>query len=461
MKIPVRHVLSTPPSGRHVPRRAILVASVLIALLNGCAATTNPVANGIPVELLPPELLGSSREKKKPIPLNALGRLTSDEYRLGPGDVLGVWVEGVLGDANTPIPIQSAPLIQARDQLVFPPGAGYPVRVDDNGTLFLPQLPPLMVAKLTVVEAREAIRAAYAQAGILRAGREKILVSLLYPRRYPIVVMREEASNLTAGPEGFTSTSKRGSGHEVHLRGDQNDVLHALALTGGLPGLDACDEIIVQRAVDGCPGKPENPAELLPHPPAAPIVRIPLHWPPDEPLPFGPQDVLLYPGDVVIIYPRELDVYYTAGLLPAGEHVLPRNVDLDVVEAICRVRGPLVNGAIAVSNLSGQLIQPGIGNPNPALLCVLRKTRHGGQINIRVDLNRALCDPKERIPVQPGDILVLQEMPSDALARYFSQTFLNFNIFWEAIHSKYITGVLDISAPDRLPGRLGQVNIIR
>lgn len=435
----------------------MLWLAAALAALPGCAAVTNPVAIGIPVDLLPPELLGKSREFDKPIPLSALGRRATEEYRLGPGDVLGVWVEGVLGDGNAPIPIPQALQVQLRDQYVPPPGSGYPVRVDDNGTLLLPQLPPLLVNKLTITEAREAIRGAYVQAGILRAGREKILVSLLYPRRYPIVVMREEAANLVAGPEGFASTSKRGTGHEVYLRGDQNDVLHALALTGGLPGLDACDEIIIQRALVEAPLAPG----LLPEQAAAaPVVRIPLRWPAEKPLPFGPQDVLLYSGDVVIIHARDKDVYYTAGLMPAGEHILPRDVDLDVIEAICRVRGPLVNGAVAVSNLSGQLILPGIGNPNPVLLSVLRKV-HGGQINIRVDLDRALSDPKERILVQPGDILVLQEKPCDALARYFTQTFLNFNILWEAINTNRVTALFDISAPDRLPGRLGQLNIVR
>jgi hypothetical protein len=426
----------------------------LASLFSGCAAVTNPVADGIPVDRLPQELLGTPREIKKLIPLSALGRPASEEYRLVPGDTLGIWVEGVLGDASNPIPIQQ-PASQTRDQIVLPPGTGYPVRIDDNGTVTLPRLHPLAVAGLTVVQTREVIRAALVREGILQAGRERILISLLYPRRYPIVVIREEATNLTAGPEGFTSTSKRGSGHEVYLPADQNDVLHALALTGGLPGIDAYDEVIIQRAVQGSPQWPEDHAELLTHPPSPPIVRIPLRWPPEEPLPFAPQDVILYPGDVVFVNSRDQDIYYTAGLLPPGEHILPRDVDLDVVEAICRVRGPLVNGATAVSNLSGQLIQPGIGNPSPALLNVLRKTPHDGQVNIRVDLDRALRDPKERILVQPGDVLVLQEKPCEALARYFSQTFLNFNILWEPIHSRHAFGVLDVSAPDRLPGRLG------
>ena len=79
---------------------------------------------------------------------------------------------------------------------------------------------------------------------------------------------------------------------------------------------------------------------------------------------------------------------------------------------------------------------------------------------IRVDLRRALRDPHERILVQPGDVLILQEKPSEAFARYFSQTFLNFDIFWQVFRSKTASGVLDVAAPDRLPGRVGTLNVI-
>ena len=40
-----------------------------------------------------------------------------------------------------------------------------------------------------------------------------------------------------------------------------------------------------------------------------------------------------------------------------------------------------------------------------------------------MDLNRAFRDPRERILIQPGDIIVLQETPGEAFARYFTQTF--------------------------------------
>ena len=45
------------------------------------------------------------------------------------------------------------------------------------------------------------------------------------------------------------------------------------------------------------------------------------------------------------------------------------------------------------------------------------------QINIRVDLNKALRDPRERVLIQPGDIIVLQDTPGEAFAQYFTTTF--------------------------------------
>jgi hypothetical protein len=170
--------------------------------------------------------------------------------------------------------------------------------------------------------------------------------------------------------------------------------------------------------------------------------------------------VVLQTGDVVFIEARNDQLYYTGGLLPAGEHVLPRDHNLDVVQAVLQVRGPLFNGAFSTNNLSGNLLLPGIGNPSPSLLVVLRQTPDGRQVPIQVDLSRAMLDARERILVQAGDVLILQETPGEGVARFFTQTFLNFDFAWQAIRGPFTTGVLNVSAPDRLPGRLEQVTIV-
>ena len=56
-------------------------------------------------EKLPPEVLGRPREDERTIPLPLLRQSPPDAYRLAPGDVLGVWVEGVLGDKGQAPPL--------------------------------------------------------------------------------------------------------------------------------------------------------------------------------------------------------------------------------------------------------------------------------------------------------------------------------------------------------------------
>jgi hypothetical protein len=381
-----------------------------------------------------------------------------------------VYIEGFLGDRNLPLPIHVAPQVQVREQRRLPAATGYPVPVHEDGTITLPLLDPVLVQGKTVAEAQAAIRELYIKKQLLKPDQERILVTLLNSRQYHILVLRQEAAGFNFGPEGLISTGKRGTGHGVDLFAYENDVLHALTQTGGLPGLDALNEVIIFR---GCFRDDQERAALAQQyaslPPGCnfpapanhggPIIRIPLRYPPGEQPPIHPADVVLQTGDVVLVEARDNDFYYTAGLLPSGEHVLPRDYPLDVLRAVVQARGPLFNGAIATNNLSGNLIAPGIGNPSPSLLVVLRQMPNGAQLPILVDINRAILDPRERILVQAGDVLILQEEPGEALTRYFTQTFLNFNLFWQVIHDRFVTGVIDVSAPDRLPNRLGVVNV--
>jgi protein involved in polysaccharide export with SLBB domain len=456
------------PPVRSSPRRAALLlawcALCLSGGLTGCTALTNPVAEGVPVRRLPPEVLGGAREATGTIPLTLLRRKPECLYRLAAGDTLGVWIPGVVGEATLPPPAEIAPAVEIRDQRRLPPAVGYPIPVGPDGTVTLPLIPPVPVAGLTMIEAQAAIRQAYIAKGVLRPEAET-LITLLHPREAHIVVMRQESGNITLGPSGQIAGGKRGTGHLVDLKAGENDILHALAQTGGLPGLDAYDEVIIHRSCFH--SEEERPlilGEISPEVPGrfpvladAPgsTVNIPLRQKPGEPVPFRPEDVELFTGDVVFIEARDPELWYSGGLLPAGEHVLPRDRDLDVVQAITEVQGSLLNGAFAVSNLSGALIEQGIGNPSPSLLTVLRKLPGGGEVPIRVDLNKALCDARERILVQPGDVLILQETPGEALSRWTTRTFLNFSVTWQFIHDRFIQGVLDTSAPNQIPGRIG------
>jgi hypothetical protein len=460
-------------SRRGLPTRALLFFIAAFGLLlGGCAAVTNPVGDGVPVRRVPVELLAIPKGDDHTIPLTLLRQPPPPVYTVAPGDVLGVFIEGFLGERNQPLPIHTGLLPQSRDLRRLTPATGYPVVVQPDGTIHLPQAGKMYVSGKTIVEIQDAIRPFYIEKKVIKPDVQPlILVSLLQPRQTSVLVLRQEALTFGTGPDGLIATSKRGTGFEVDLPGNENDVLHALARTGGLPGLDVCNELIIQRGcfrdaadrsvlMNGLQATPsaKNPLEALGA--GGPIVRIPLRLPPGHPPCLRPEDVILQNGDVVFLEARDEPLFFTAGLLPPAAHVLPRDRDLDVVEAVALSRGPLINGAFGGSNLSGDLVKPGIGNPSPTHLTVVRRTPGGGQLPITVDLGRALNDPSERLLVKAGDLLLLQEKPEEALARWFSQTFFNFDVVWQAFHSRWVTGVIDVSAPDRLTTtRLPTVNI--
>ena len=163
--------------------------------------------------------------------------------------------------------------------------------------------------------------------------------------------------------------------------------------------------------------------------------------------PFTEEEIRLRSGDIVFVPPRETDVYYTGGLLPAREVPLPRDNDIRVVEAILRVGGSVVSGGALVGGFSQTTtLVTGIDRSSPSLLTVLRQTPNGGQVNIRVDLNLALRDPRENLLIQPGDVLVLQETPSEAISRYLTNVF-NVGLLGRYLDRQDATGTATLQLP--------------
>jgi hypothetical protein len=442
--------------------------------LSGCAAITNPVANGIPVRRLPPELLGESREGFETIPLALLRQAPPTAYKLAAGDVVGVWIEGILGEKG------QAPPLHIPESGAQTPAVGYPIPVRDDGTLSLPFIPPVRVQGLTLSEAQEAIRKAYTvDRQILKAGQERILLSLQRPRQYHILVIRQDTGGgeTAAAPTGSTTGlrtgvrtagfvigggggsagTRRGTGFAIDLPAYENDVLHALALTGGFPGTDAVDEVVIERgSFGGAQGRDDLMNALRSCPPGMdPLaasgtgprrIAIPLRTRGGEPPMIRPEDVILRSGDIVYIKAREADVFYTGGLLPSGEYVLPRDTDLDVVEAITRIGGAINSSGISTLNITGTLITTGPGFFSPSLVSVIRKTPGGQQVVIRVDLNKALRDRTERLLIQPRDVVLLQERPDEAFARYLTETF-DFSYLYTFVKTSRALGSLSAISP--------------
>src|SRR5439155_14489177 len=155
---------------------------------------------------------------------------------------------------------------------------------------------------------------------------------------------------------GTAGTLKRGAGFAVDLPAYENDVLHALAQTGGLPGLDAANEVVIQRGyfqdaldrealIDELQAQPHGchfeggAAGRGGH-----TVRIPLRLRPGDVPSIRPEDIVLRTGDIVFIEAREAEFFYTGGLLPPGQFIVPRDYDLDVVQAVSVVGGPMLSG---------------------------------------------------------------------------------------------------------------------
>jgi hypothetical protein len=280
---------------------------------------------------------------------------------------------------------------------------------------------------------------------ILREGEESIIVTLIQKRKVRVMVIREESG-------GQQGVSKRGTGQVVDLPAYENDVLHALSETGGMPGTDARNEIMIYRGlyqsgVDAdailsqvCQSDCEDPCFCseapIPDPPN--VTRIPLRYNPANPPQFAQEDVILDEGDIVIIRSRDEETFFTAGVLGGGEYPLPRDKDLDILAAIAIARGPLGSIGTGVGAVGGgQGGGGGMGGGGrggmqycqPSKAIVIRELACGDQIAIRVDLNKALTNPGERILIQPKDVIVLQYTLDEEVGNVFLNL-IQFNFLW-------------------------------
>ncbi|MCG6157147.1 polysaccharide biosynthesis/export family protein [Rubinisphaera margarita] len=217
----------------------------LLIFTSGCAAF-RPI-RGIPAKALGPEMLGESRSNESTIDLSLLSQTPPRQHLVDGGDVLGIYIEGVLGNPN------QAPPISVPTNPELPPAIGYPFTVRDDGTLSLPMIGSIPVHGMTIRQVEDTLRRIYTvERQILQPGQDRIIVSLQRPRQVKVLVLRQETGGVGGNQfaQGLSinlGQTKRGSGQVVYLPIYKNDVLHALAQTGGLPGLDAENTIYVVR----------------------------------------------------------------------------------------------------------------------------------------------------------------------------------------------------------------------
>ena len=391
----------------------------------GCHAITD-VHESIPASRLPRHLAVEPKEGRQVFPFTALGQEKPVSHIIGAGDQLSVYVFGVLppGTEDTPILQRTQPI----NQRYYPPHgsvvgatAGLPVLVDQDGSVELPLIGKVQLSGLTLPEATIAVKNAYRDKQITKEDSERVIVSLVTARVHRIVVLREDTPNpaVQLVDAGKVDHIHRGSADVIDLPVYENDVLHALSITGGLPGTDAAREIWVFKRSGLDEPHAITSAELQTRASSysesdetrGQVVRIPLTGCPGEQVSFSAKDIVLEDGDVLYV-PRREEYFYVGGLVAGAKIPLPRDEDIDVIEAIAlakgSVGGPLgLSGDVLASGTPGHMVRP-------TRVLILRELPDGRQLPIRVDLARAMVDQKERILIQPNDVVMLQFKPHQA-----------------------------------------------
>jgi hypothetical protein len=409
----------------------------------GCITFTH---RAVPAYRLPDQFQAPSRNCMEPINFAMLAQTPPRDYVLGIGDMLAVSVAGIIPPNTTELPPPISFTTLNREYyppggMLNAPGFGLPLTVKSDGTVTMPLIDPVPVVGLTLTQAAEAIRNSYLTKDVVKEGKDQINVTLLRSRVNRILVLREDASLSAAAVirKGEAILHKRGSGQIVDLPAYESDVLHALTASGGLPGVDATNEVWILRKTMLAPADMEvarakveagieSPEEIVRCVPAhLQAIRIPLKLCCGEPVPFSPEDVVLYDGDILYIEPRRQEYFYTGGLMPGGQIPMPRDEDLDVMEAIALSSGSI--GGIAGTSAAAVLrAGAGVGNIiPPTRVLILRKLPNGQQLPIRVNLTQAMHNPQERIRIMPGDFLMMYYTPGEQAANGLLN-FFNFNI---------------------------------
>ncbi len=395
-----------------------------------------------PIPAVPASQLPRSytqRVQTSPVEAAMLRNRPSKKYYLDTDDVLGIFIEGILGKMDEMPPVQ---LPDPDSDL--PPSIGYPVPVRDDGTISLPLVEPIAVRGLTITQAEALIKSKYLDPDQPILKREnRIMVSLMRKRTISVYVLRgdeSQSATLNRQRSGIVNQRSDQSRRSTRLRlpeGD-NDLLNALSRTGGLPGVNARSDVRIYRsggtqagsvgryqsggkynrgfsefprtAMGGSsyartPASSQSTSNRYAQPTAyspngTRVTTVPTRQRAGENIIIGPTDARLNDGDVVVIEPRDTEVYYTGGLLGGGEFPLPRDRGIDVLEAIATA-----GQSVGAAGQNGFAVIP---QRTPTEVLILRPRPGQSQLAIRVDVNRALADPTQRVQIRAGDLLILR-----------------------------------------------------
>src|SRR6516162_6055814 len=112
----------------------ILLSVVLTFSASGCV---NSIAHSIPARRLPAVLRAEPRTAMVPIDFTLLQQKAMDEHIIGPGDVLGIHIQEVVGKDDEPQVFFPPSFGNVQYGNVNGPAAGSPVTVRADGTVVL------------------------------------------------------------------------------------------------------------------------------------------------------------------------------------------------------------------------------------------------------------------------------------------------------------------------------------
>ena len=322
-------------------------------------------------------------------------------YTLDKGDTLGVFVEGVVGEVDSMPPINFPPAGSSLD-----PAMGFPTLVLHDGTIRLPNVDPVSVRGLTVSQVESLLKRLYRDGeNPIIAERSRVIVSLVRKRTVNVIVIRGDQSQargrLGATRFNTNAVTARSDGSaqivDLQLPAGENDLLNAMVQSGGLPGVNARDQIQVLRSspkpiLDSRYQNGMFPRSGEINQPNSSSVAIRGQ----QATRFPRSSAVLNNGDIVQIASKPTEVYYTGGLLGGGEFAIPRDRGLSVMDAI---------------SLAGGVPQPqnGLGAvplQQPRVLRLLR-IQNGRQSTFQFDLSGGFSQQAANTQVRSGDYLIL------------------------------------------------------
>lgn len=281
-----------------------LACGLILIGATGCTQIVAPI-DAIPAAQVPPQFLVAPKGESRPVDFSRLRRKPAEKYIIDKGDVLGIFIDGVLGNADEAPPTR---LPDGTSDL--PPAIGFPIPVRENGTLALPLIKPVHVSGLSIDQIELAILRAYSEAGVLAPDEEdiealeqqvapdqvddlpadgcesplddaddppkanlepkgafkalpktkvaaistqvRIIVTLMQKRTVRVVVVRQDdfadqANEVTKGGLSVQRTVSGATSQSLRLPEGNNDLMEALSLTGGLPGFRAKNEVKIYR----------------------------------------------------------------------------------------------------------------------------------------------------------------------------------------------------------------------